>query len=256
MDLGCVEFAVPSKLFEDKLRTLESHKLWLELANDGIGKKRLTRILQTLSSFRVPVKSVQAYRLHELQLLSKKREEQRAAVRHVEETLKIASKIGAVNVVTTISYGKPDIEKPREKCVELFRHFGKLGEELTVVISIEPLGKNRTSFLPGVSDVYKLVQDVGSDNVRLMADTMHVHDNGDNVGEIVRKYSREFMELQLRDTGSRPPGLGTIDFEPVLKVVRGKFSGLTCLEYRPGPNPSADFEHALKFVKRATSAAR
>lgn len=256
MNLGYVEFAVPGELLEDKLRTLEQHEIWLELANEGIGKKRLAEILQALSRFRVPVKSVQAYRLHELQLLSKKREEQRAAVRHVEETIKIASKIGAVNVVTTISYGKPDIKKPREKCVELFRHFGKLGEEFNVIVSIEPLGKDRTAFLPGVSDVYKLVQDVGSDNVRLMADTMHIHDNGDNVGEVVRKYSKELMELQLRDTGSRPPGLGTIDFDPVLKVVRGKFKGLICLEYGPGPDPSADFNHALKFVGGVISAAR
>jgi sugar phosphate isomerase/epimerase len=256
MSLGCTEFAVPGKLLEDKLRTLEPHEIWLELANDDIDKKRLAGILQSLSRFRVSVKSVQAYHLHELQLLGNKREEQKAAVRHVEETIKIASKIGAVNVVATIFYGKPDIDKPREKCVELFRHFGKLGEEFNVMVSIEPLGKDRTTFLPGVSDVHKLVQDVGSGNVRLMADTMHIHDNGDNVGEVVRKYSTELMELQLRDTDSKPPGLGTIDFAPVLKIVRGKFKGLTCLEYSPGPDPSADFSHALKFVSGVISVAR
>ena len=31
MALGCVEFAVPGKTLEDKLRVLESHGMWLEL---------------------------------------------------------------------------------------------------------------------------------------------------------------------------------------------------------------------------------
>ena len=252
--LGCTEFAVPGRTLEDKLRTLESRGMWLELVNDG--KKRLNDVLDVLQSFDNSIESVQAYMLHKLQMLSAEEKERKAAVRHVEETIKMASGVGAKNVVTTIAYGEPTIKNPGKKCVELFRHLGKLGEDFNVMVSIEPLGRGRTTFLSGVSDVHKLVQDVGSGNVRLMADTMHIHDNGDNVGEVVRKYSKELMELQLRDTDSRPPGLGTIDFAPVLKVVRGKFKGLTCLEYRPGPDPSADFNHALKFVSGFISAAR
>jgi sugar phosphate isomerase/epimerase len=254
MSLGCAEFAVPGKTLKDKLRTLESRGMWLELVNDG--KKQLRDVLDVKQSFETSIESVQAYMLHKLQMLSAEEKERKVALRHVEETIKLASGVGAKNVVTTIAYGEPIIENPREKCVELFRHFGKLGEEFDVMVSIEPLSKNRTAFLPGVSDVYKLVQGVDSGNVRLMADTMHIHDNGDDVGEVVKKYFTELMELQLRDTGSKPPGLGTIDFAPVLKIVRGKFKGLTCLEYNPGPDPSADFNHALKFVSGVISAAR
>jgi sugar phosphate isomerase/epimerase len=252
--LGCVEFAVPGATLEDKLRILESREMWLELVNDG--KKRLKDVLNAQKSFGTSIESVQAYLLHELEMLGAGEAQRKAATRHVEDTIKLASKVGAKNVVTTITYGEPKIENLRKNCIELFRHFGELGEEFNVTVSIEPLGKDRTSFLPSVSEVHQLVQDVGSAHVHLMADTMHIHDNGDNVGEVVRKYSKELMELQLRDTGSRPPGLGTIDFDPVLKVVREKFRGLTCLEYRPGPDPSADFNHALKFVGGVISAAR
>jgi len=100
-----------------------------------------------------------------------------------------------------------------------------------------------------------LVQDVGSDHVRLMADTMHIHANEEDVAETIRKYAAEIMELQLRDTDSRPPGQGSIDFGPVLKVVREKFRGLTCLEYQPGFDSQADFARALEVTK-VISAAR
>jgi len=250
--LGCTEFAVPGKTLEDKLKTLESRGMWLELVNDGT--KRLKDVLGVLQSFDTSIESVQAYMLHELQMLSAKENERKAAVRHVEETIKLASGVGAKNVVTTIAYGEPTIENHREKCVELFKHFGKLGEEFNVVVSIEPLGRDRTTFLPSVSGVHRLVQDVGSANVRLMADTAHIHANGENVAEVVEKYASEITELQLRDTDSRPPGQGEIDFAPVLKVVRKKFKGLACLEYQPGPDPFADFASALKTTKIISAA--
>jgi len=250
--LGCTEFAVPGKTLEDKLRTLESRGMWLELVNDD--KKRLKYVLDALQSFDTSIESVQAYMLHELQMLSVRETERKTAVRHVEDTIKLASRVGAKNVVTTIAYGEPAIENPREKCVELFKHLGKLGEEFNVVVSIEPLGRDRTTFLPSVSGVHRLVQYVGSAHVRLMADTMHIHANGENVAEVVGKYASEITELQLRDTDSRPPGQGKIDFAPVLKVVREKFKWLVCLEYQPGPDSLADFASAIETTKIISAA--
>lgn len=255
MILGCVEFAVPGDRLEDKLRVLESREMWLELVNDGIDEKRLKGILRVLPSFNTSIMSVQAYLQHDLRILSTKDRNRKAAVRHMEETIKIASAVGARNVVAVVTYGKPTIKNPREKCIEIFRHFDELGAEFNVTISIEPLGKDRTTFLPSMSEVYSLVQDVGSDHVRLMADTMHIHSNGENVAETIKKYVADIMELQLRDTDSRPPGRGKIDFDLVLRVICEKFKGLICLEYQPGSDPYADFASALDAVK-AISAAR
>jgi len=252
--LGCAEFAVPGDTLEDKLRVLESHGMWLELVNDGLDQKRLKNILEILPNFNTSIQSVQAYLQHDLQMLSAKDKDRKAAVHHVEETMKIASAVGAQNVVAVVTYGKPTIKNPREKCIKIFRHFGKLGAEFNVVISIEPLGRNRTTFLPSISEVYGLVQDVGSDHVRLMADTMHIHANGENVAETIGEYAAEIMELQLRDTDSRPPGQGSIDFGPALKVVREKFRGLTCLEYQPGLDPQVDFTKALEATKIISAA--
>ncbi len=224
------------------------------MVNDGLDQKRLKNILEILPNFNTQIESVQAYLQHDLRMLSAKDKDRKAAVHHAEETIKIASAVGAQNVVAVVTYGKPTIKNPREKCIKIFRHFGKLGAEFNVVISIEPLGGNRTTFLPSISEVYDLVQDVGSDHVRLMADTMHIHANGENVAETVREYATEIMELQLRDTDSRPPGQGSIDFGPVLKVVRKKFRGLTCLEYQPGLNPQVEFTKALEATKIISAA--
>jgi sugar phosphate isomerase/epimerase len=256
MALGCVEFAVPGNTLEDKLRVLESHGMWLELVYDGFNKKRLNDILEILPSFDTSIMSVQAYLLHDLRMLSAKDIDRKAALHHVEKTIKIASEVGAQNVVAVATYGEPTIKNPREKCIDMFRHFGKLGAELGIMTSIEPLGRDRTTFLPSVSEVYRLVHDIGSDHVCLMADTMHIHANGENVAETIKKYATEIAELQLRDTNSRPPGQGDIDFNQALKVVREKFKGPTCLEYQPGLDPRSDFAEAYEFVTKIISAVR
>jgi len=256
MALGCAEFAVPGKTLEDKLRMLEPHGMWLELVNDGLTDNRSKEIFETLPSFKVLVRSIQANLLRDLRLLGARKKDRVIAVCHVEETMRLASALGARNVVTVATYGEPTVENPVEKCVETFRHLSKLGAELGVTVSIEALGKNRTTFLPSVSDVCNLVRKVGSDYVRPMADTMHINDNGEDVAEVVEKHARELAELQLRDVDSKPPGRGNIDFGSVLKAARGKFKGLICLEYRPGPDPYADFAWACEFVNRLISGTR
>jgi len=256
MALGCVEFAVPGKTLEDKLRVLESHGMWLELVNDGLTDNRSKEISKTLPSFKVLVRSVQANLLRDLRPLGARKKDREIAVRHVEETMRLASMLGAQNVVTVATYGEPTVENPVEKCVETFGHLSRLGAELGVTVSIESLGRNRTTFLPSVSDVCNLVRKVGSDYVRPMADTMHIYDNGEDVAEVVGKHAGELAELQLRDVDSRPPRRGNIDFGSVLKAARGKFKGLICLEYRPGPDPYADFAWACKFVNKLISGAR
>jgi len=256
MVLGCAEFAVPGNTLEDKLRVLESYGMWLELVNDGLTDNRSKEISETLPSFKVLVRSVQANLLRDLRLLGARKKDREIAVSHMEETMKLASMLGAQNVVTVATYGEPAVEDPMEKCVDTFRHLSKLGAELGVMVSIEALGKNRTTFLPSVSDIYNLVRKVGSDYVRPMADTMHINDNGEDVAEVVGKHAGELAELQLRDVDSKPPGRGNIDFGSVLKATRGKFKGLICLEYRPGPDPYADFAWACEFVNRLISGAR
>lgn len=252
--LGCVEFAVPGDTLEDKLRILESHKMWLELVNDGFDKKRLKNILEMLPSFNTSIMSVQAYLLHNLRMLNASNENQKAAVRHVEETVKIAARVGAQNVVVAI-YGKPTVSDPRGKCIEILKYLGKLGARLGVVISVEALGRHRSAFLPSVDEVCQLVDEVSLDHVRAMADTEHIYANGEDVAKTIKTRAAKLTEVHLRDTDSKPPGQGSIDFGPVLKVVREKFRGLTCLEYQPGLDSQADFTRALEATK-VISAAR
>ncbi len=253
LQLGCVEFAIPGEALEEKLSVLESRGMWLELANDG--GREAGEISQLLKNFDVPVRSVQANLLHKLKLLSEDSAEHCAAARHVEETISMASELGAENVVTTLAYGTPTAKAPRRLALETYRKFGKLAKEHGITVSIEPLGKNRSDFLPGTSDILGLIRELGMTHVCLMADTMHIHDNGDDVYATLARHAADISELQLRDTDSKPPGRGRLDFAKVMEKA-GKFHGLLCIEYKPSKNPGAEFIRACDFLADVIAAAR
>jgi sugar phosphate isomerase/epimerase len=242
MAWGCVEFAVPGNDLGEKLKVLETRGMWLELTNDG--RRKTHEVQEILASHSVLVRSVQAYMQHELQLLSADKGERELARRHVEETIRMAAELGAESTVVVIGYGEPGMENPKKACLDIFRNFGALAEELGVIASIEPLGV-KTSFLPRVSDVQQLIEEVASENVRLLIDTMHVWSCKENPAQIIKKYSEHAKEIQLRDTDSKAPGMGEIDFPSIIKSIE-RFRGLTCMEYRPGHDAWSDFEFACK----------
>ena len=247
-NLGCAEFAVPGDTLEDKLQVLEEHEMWLELVNDGLDNNQLQNISGALTSSKTEIISVQAYLLHDLSMLSGDYKDQKLAIDHVEKTLKIASDVGAKNIVTVATYGTPTIPNPMERCINIFKHFGKLGAEFDITVSIEALSRDKTTFLPNVPEVYNIVQAIDSEYVRLMADTLHIHSNGENAADIINEYAAEIMELHLRDTNSRPPGKGSIEFNTITEIVCKKFKGLLCLEYQPGDDPYKDFKDAYNFI--------
>ncbi|MEM2192446.1 MAG: sugar phosphate isomerase/epimerase [Candidatus Hadarchaeales archaeon] len=252
MRIGCAEFAVPGRTLWEKLEFLERQKLWLELANDGA--KTLKDVKSLLANYRVEIRSLQAYRQHELNLLAKDESERKAAKAHIEETIRFAGEIGAGNVVVVTGYGAPGVIDPRKVLKESLKEFSQLGEEIGVTIGLEPLGA-KTSFLPRVGDVAGFLKELSLANIRIVMDTMHTFSAGDDPTEVFKENSSIIAEIQLRDTESRAPGRGEIEFKKLGKLLNN-YRGLVCLEYRPGENPERELLDAVSFVNGIISEAR
>jgi sugar phosphate isomerase/epimerase len=219
--LGCSELCLSGRP-EEKLELLEEIGLWLELANTG------PRNLSFLDTFDVEVKTVQAYKLHELHWLSHEDRMREVAYEHVLDTIRVAEDVGAEYILTVPTYGFDLHGNSRELCIENYR---KLSKETHLGILIEALSSKQTSFMPSLSSVAELVNEIGRDNVGLAADTWHIQESGVDVVETIRSLGGEIMELHLRDTDSRPPGRGSMDFRGILDACSAH---LFCLEYKAG----------------------
>lgn len=236
--LGCAEFCLPGKNLKEKLEAAGKCALWMELVNDR------EKDLSVLDSFSVEIKSVQAYLLHDLSLLSKNAAVQKAALNHVKDTIEMAGRVGVKNVLTVPTYGFEYAALAYKKCVEIFRELSNYALDCDVKILIEALSQKRTSFLPSLAEVRKLVKAIDRENICLAADTCHIYDSGENVAETLKKFRNEIVELHLKDSDSLPPCKGKINFKKILKICK---DSLLCLEYK-SKNLEKDLEDSLKFI--------
>lgn len=214
-----MDFVLDANL-EEVLSIFEELDLWIELAKHGAE--------EVLNSYSVEVRSVQAYQLHRLSLVSQHSGERTAAMEHVKERIELAARVGAKRVVTVPAYGHSHAEEALQICVESFRKLADFASERGVAIAIEALSPRRTSFLPSLGEVLKLVEQIDRENVHAMADTMHLHDAGEDVGKSIAEHGSQIAELHLRDTGSLPPGRGGLDFGEILSA---ELKAELCLEY-------------------------
>lgn len=235
MTLGAVDFVLDNETFEEVLGIFEELNLWLELA-------RFTENLEPLESFSVEVRSVQAYELHKLSLVSPHREERRAARECIKDKIKLASMAGAKRVIAVPAYGHAHAPDAYATCVKSFRQLADCAASCGVSIAIEALSPRRTSFLPSLRQVVALVREIDRENVQAMADTLHLYHAGENLAEILN--GAGIAELHLRDTGSAPPGKGSIDFEQILR--HGTTAEL-CLEYRQSGKDA--LREAVSFIR-------
>ncbi len=248
MRLGIAEFSLPGQGLEEKLQTAEHKRLWIEVANDGVPWK-CWRWKSLLPSYRVRVRSVQAFLQHRLSLLSKSEVERKAALNHVIQTIEFASLVSAKHVVVVLCYGKPEVEDADEQSVRALGEMAKVAEDAGITLGLEPLDHARTNYRPTTEAVWEIVKLVNNDHLKLMIDTGHAWNNGENVVEILERFRDVVSEIHLKDSESKAPGLGALDFEPIVNVCANA-KGLKCLEYCPRSNPTAELEKALQTVAK------
>ncbi|MCB5908167.1 TIM barrel protein [Streptomyces pinistramenti] len=81
----------------------------------------------------------------------------------------------------------------------------------------------------------------GLDNTRFLMDLYHLSMNGEDLEEVIDRYTGRTAHVQIADNPGRgAPGTGSLDFAALLERLRKNgYQGWTGLEYKPGDGPSA-----------------
>ncbi|MFQ5975817.1 MAG: sugar phosphate isomerase/epimerase family protein [Candidatus Hydrothermarchaeales archaeon] len=240
MNVGCFELCVPGERLDEKLKALELYGIWIEIANKG---KR--EDLDILGSFSVEAKSVQAYRLHDLSLISSDLGIRKKALRHVKKTIDLANDIGAERVITVPSYGHSFIKEPVKKAVDVFEELCGYALDSGVQILVEALSPEKTSFLPSLDEVASLVNMVSFENIWLLADTGHLNNMEVEVLTAIQEFGDLVKEIHLKGENSGPPSKGSIPFKDVLDTYK---EIPMCLEYRSNYHVE-DFQEAIRYLR-------
>ncbi|GFE05977.1 putative hydroxypyruvate isomerase [Streptomyces caniferus] len=81
----------------------------------------------------------------------------------------------------------------------------------------------------------------GLDNARFLMDLYHLAMNGEDLEEVIDRYTPKTGHVQIADSPGRgAPGTGSLDLAALLaRLTKAGYDGWTGLEYKPGDRPSA-----------------
>lgn len=110
--------------------------------------------------------------------------------------------------------------------------------ECGATLAIEPLGPQEGDFLLTAALGSQLVDMVASPHCRLHLDVKAMSSEGTPIPEIIRANRRHFAHFHANDANRRGPGMGDIDFLPILATLREVgYDGWVSVEvfdYTPG----------------------
>ncbi|MEV6909329.1 TIM barrel protein [Amycolatopsis sp. NPDC051071] len=118
-------------------------------------------------------------------------------------------------------------------------------------IVLEPLSGAEKYPLKTAADVLKVLDELGRDNVKLLADLYHLAVNGDDLDTVTTVHTGRIGHVQIADApGRHQPGTGTLDIEGYLeKLQTAGYRGQIGVEYKPD-GPSAESLSWLPFERR------
>ena len=122
------------------------------------------------------------------------------------------------------------------------------GSEVMVVL--EPLNvlvDHRGYFLSSSEESFRIIEAVGSANVKLLYDVYHQQITEGNLISTIEKNIRKIGHFHIADVpGRHEPGTGEINYANVIrKIAESEYNGFIGLEYRP----LRTSEESLAYIK-------
>ena len=135
--------------------------------------------------------------------------------------------------------------------VEILNQCGIRSLERGVVFCVEPLSRNETNFLVDVNDAANLVRAVDHPNLRMMVDTKAMSYTPSPIPDQIRSVSPLFHHVHLNDPNLRGPGMGAMDFGPILQVLSDlnyeTWLSVEVFDFSPGAETTA--RESLTYLK-------
>jgi sugar phosphate isomerase/epimerase len=186
----------------------------------------------------------------------------RDAIDNMRSQLSVIAELAGLAAMTPASYGMfsrrlPPFEPPRspeQDRAVLVDGLGELGEHAAaegVLILLEPLNRYEDHMVNRLSDAVELIRAVGSDAVRVAADTYHMNIEEDDPAAALLEVAPYVAHVQVSDSNRFQPGAGHLDWAGVLGALRSMgYDGYLGLECRLRGDPARAVAQVPAFLRR------
>lgn len=141
---------------------------------------------------------------------------------HLIRCLEVAKRFGSILVVGLLQgfrKDEPDPAKANERIAGCLRQVMDRAEPQGVDIVIEPVNHLQVGFNNSVGEVCRLVEKVGSPNLRPMVDTVHMNIEERSLTQPILDCGSLLRHVHLCESNGSLLGSGHLDFNAVLRAL-------------------------------------
>jgi len=138
--------------------------------------------------------------------------------------VRFAAEIGSAVTIGSLSgrLGDCDVWERlgrRAAALESLGQLCKQARNAGVTVLLEPLNRYEGDYINRLADVVKIAEDIGADNLKLLADTFHMNIEEPDVCQSLRTAGPWIGHVHLADTNREAPGHGHLNVVSVLEAL-------------------------------------
>ena len=134
---------------------------------------------------------------------------------------------------------------------EIMRRCGVRAQQQGVLFCIEPLSRNETNFIVNVDEAAQLVRQVDHPGLQMMVDLKAMSHDPRPIPQQIQTVHPHFQHVHLNDPNLRGPGMGELDFRPILQTLSdlnyARWLSVEVFDFAPGAERTA--RESLAYLK-------
>jgi len=146
---------------------------------------------------------------------------------------------------------EPAVQAEQRKwALEAVRSYAEYARSVGVRVAIEPINRYETNFLNTVAEALAFADEVGMDNVVVLADTFHMNIEEVSLPKALELAGERLGYVHLVDSNRRAPGQGHINFQEVVTALRKiGYASYISAEILPWPDSQTAAELAIGYFR-------
>jgi len=180
-------------------------------------------------------------------------ENQETGKTYIKAIIDQAKALGGANVIGPVysAVGRADAVEPKEyqqqwkTVVKHLKDIAKHAQKQGITIALEPLNRFETDFINTADQALKMINDVGSPNLKVHLDTFHMNIEEKNQAAAIKKVGKLLAHVHACGSDRGTPGNDHIAWPEIVKALKAiKYDGDVVIE---------SFTTDVKVIARAAA---
>jgi len=191
---------------------------------------------------------------HKLSLADADADKRAKAIEYVKGVIDLAAEYDAPAIIGSMQ-GKSGDGTTHEQAIgylkETLNALGPYAKEKGQPLFYEPLNRYETNLFNTLADGVAVIEDLDTDNVKLLADLFHMNIEEADLAQAIRDAGKHVGHVHFVDSNRRGAGMGHMDHAAIVAALKEiGYDGYLCAEAFPLPDADTCAKITIATIKK------